>query len=119
MLGSEWFVICAFPGWPSVHRAFLRNGLASKQYPARGSVVDCLLGGRKRCTDVDLWLRGPPGEAMAKLARIYEACAEVAAAIGSCKNLLVTRTTYSVTILTSDRSIAPVQVDLLFNLPCG
>ena len=56
---------------------------------------------------------------MVKLARIYEACAEVAAAIGSCKNLLVTRTTYSVTILTSDRSIAPVQVGLLFNLFCG
>ena len=106
-LGVRWLVVCS---------SSLRNGPVSDEYPAHGSVVGCLLGGRKRCTDVDVWLRCAPGEAMAKLARIYEACAEVAAAIGSCKNLLVTRTTYSVTILTSDRSIAPVQVDLPFNL---
>ena len=72
--------------------------------------MDCLLGERKRCTDVDVWFRCAPAEAMAKLARIYEACAEVVAGIGSCKNLLVTRTTYSLTILTSDRSITPLQV---------
>ena len=53
---------------------------------------------------------------MAKLARIYEACAEVVAGIGSCKNLLVTRTTYSLTILTSDRSITPVQVPFPISL---
>ena len=78
--------------------------------------MDCLLGERKRCTDVDVWFRCAPAEAMAKLARIYEACAEVVAGIGSCKNLLVTRTTYSLIILTSDRSITPLQVPAPINL---
>ena len=81
---------------------------------AGGSVVDALTGNHRRCTDVDVFLRCAPAEGMAKLRSVYEACGRVARSMshgGSLKNMLVTRTTFSVTILIScDRACPPIQV---------
>lgn len=98
----------------------LTNGLVDKLSGvagiviAGGAVVDALTCGLGRCTDVDVFLRCDPPEGMSKLRSVYEACREIARSMnhGGClKNLLVTRTTCSVTFLIScDRACPPVQV---------
>ena len=63
---------------------------------------------------VALLLQCDPSEAMNKLKAIYEACQSVAKSLpqnGAHKNMLITRTSCTVTIFISDKKqIPPVQV---------
>ena len=67
-------------------------------------------------TDIDLFLRCDPSEAMSKLKSIYEACRTVAKSLsqgGEHKNMLIIRTSCTVTIfISNNRRIPPVQVVL-------
>jgi hypothetical protein len=83
---------------------------------AGGAVAHALAGCRGAFTDVDLFLRCDPSEAMGKLKAIYEACRTVAKSLsqgGAQKNMLVTRTSCTVTIfISNNQQIPPVQVVL-------
>ena len=85
----------------------LTNGLVDKLTSvqglliAGGAVVHALLGGRQRCSDVDIFLRCAPEEGLSKLRAVYDAVRQLALDAsqgGGSRNLLVTRTTSSVTI---------------------
>ena len=83
---------------------------------AGGCVAHAIAGCRGTFTDVDLFLRCDPSEAMSKLKAIYEACRTVAKSLsqgGAHKNMLVTRTSCTVTIfISNNQQIPPVQVVL-------
>ena len=83
---------------------------------AGGAVAHALAGCHGTFTDVDLFLRCDPSEAMSKLEAIYEGCRAVAKSLstgGAHKNMLVTRTSCTVTILISNNQQIPsVQVVL-------
>ena len=79
--------------------------------------MDALIGGSGEfCTDLDIFLDCAPSEGLSKLRAIYEATRAIAVSMlqgGSVKNVLVTRTTCSVTIfLCSNCRIPPIQVVL-------
>ncbi len=98
----------------------LTNGLVDKLASAQGlliaggAVVHALLVGRQRCSDVDIFLRCAPEEGLSKLRAVYDAVRQLAldASQGAAlRNLLVTRTTSSVTIFScADRAVPPIQV---------
>ena len=83
---------------------------------AGGAVAHALTGCRGTFTDVDFFLRCDPSEAMSKLEAIYEACRTVAKSLpqgGAHKNMLVTRTSCTVTIfISNNQQVPPVQVVL-------
>ena len=83
---------------------------------AGGAVAHAFAGCHGTFTDVDLFLRCDPREAMSKLEAIYEGCRSVAKSLstdGAHKNMLVTRTSCTVTILISNNQQIPsVQVVL-------
>ena len=62
----------------------LTNGLIDKLAPvqgvliAGGAVVDALLEGRRRCSDVDIFLRCAPEEGLSKLRAVYDAVRQLA-----------------------------------------
>ncbi len=98
----------------------LTNGLIDKLAPvqgvliAGGAVVDALFEGRRRCSDVDIFLRRAPEEGLSKLRAVYDAVRQLAldASQGAAlRNLLVTRTSSSVTIFScADGAVPPIQV---------
>ncbi len=98
----------------------LTNGLVDKLTSvqglliAGGAVVHALLVGRQRCSDVDIFLRRAPEEGLSKLRAVYDAVRQLAlnASQGAAlRNLLVTRTSSSVTIFScADRAVPPIQV---------
>ena len=81
---------------------------------AGGAVLDALLNGKRECTDLDIFLIGAPEDGMSKLRSIYEAVRlNTLEAQGCHKTLLVTRTSASVTILSSATPTPPpVQIVL-------
>ena len=72
------------------------------------------LFGRSRIFLVDLFLRCGESEGISKLKAVYEACQSVAKSLpqsGGHKNMLITRTSCTVTIfISNDKQIPPIQV---------
>ena len=78
------------------------------------AVKDLLGRSRSFASPVDLFLRCDESEGISKLKAIYEACQTVAQTLpmsGAHKNMLITRTSCTVTIfISNDKDIPPVQV---------
>jgi hypothetical protein len=85
-------------------------------FAAGGAVAYAIAGCRGTFTDIDLFLRCDPSEAMGKLKAIYEACRISANLLSqglSHKNMLVTRTSCTVTMfISNNQKVPPVQVVL-------
>ncbi len=90
---------------------------------AGGCVVHALTGGQYPCTDVGIFLKCDPSEGLSKVRAVYEACRAVGLSLSendSLKNMLVTRTSCSVTFFISDKACPPIQVTFAARLaPLG
>jgi hypothetical protein len=76
---------------------------------AGGAIVAALGGGKDCCTDFDLFLACSPTEGLSKVRSIYEACRQTVG--GGKTNLMVIRTSFSVTIFRSYEPVPlPIQV---------
>jgi hypothetical protein len=85
---------------------------------AGGAVVAALSGdGKNCCTDLDLFLMCSPTEGLSKVRSIYEACRETVRG-GKKTNLMVTRTSFSVTIFRASEPV-PLPIQVLSVLSVG